>query len=661
MKKKLKIYLADLVYDVVKNNYVVPLNIGYVAAYASELFGKDIEITLFKYPTKLLDAIKSGPPDILGVSNYSWNHRLSLHFCKIAKKYNKNTVVVMGGPNIRVEGNALKAFLAENPNIDYYALNEGEEPFANVVRMILEEGCGGKKRVEGCAAIGEGGFHFAPLEFRKTSRELNNPSPYLGGHLDEFIKDPDMYPLFETNRGCPYTCVYCQWGTSAVSAVKTRPLEQIYRELDYVAEKSAKQVYWIFCDANFGILARDVEIAAKIRSVRDKYGYPMRVELWHSKNTGARNIEIVEVLGGPAFGYVAIQSSDKDVLAKSGRGNIKMDDFRTMVNYFHSKGLSVNTDLLIGLPGETPESHLQSICDSFDIGFSQICPMNIRLLKGTQYESDSMRAEYGVKVKFRPIYGAYGVYDGERILEMEEGVRETKDFTERDLNYFKVVHWLINLCWNTRIFHGLLNYAREHHLNPGNVLDRVAKTDKAELRNIFDDMINEGMREWFDSEEEMLSHFIIEKNFEQLMNNFAKLNQLFIARSYQDPSIIVGLGEEIKNVILSQLGGKEGGHGGILGEILSVNTEVICKDLLGEPATKTMTVSATAAAYILNMEELKGSTQTVSLEISRSREAAEFCKKFFSGNKGVTVEALLRFIDVTGLPYLSNDVRLVKK
>ncbi len=36
--KILRIYLADLVYDTVKTNYVVPLNIAYIAALTKQTF-----------------------------------------------------------------------------------------------------------------------------------------------------------------------------------------------------------------------------------------------------------------------------------------------------------------------------------------------------------------------------------------------------------------------------------------------------------------------------------------------------------------------------------------------------------------------------------------------------------------------------------------------
>lgn len=64
----IKIYLADLVHDYVPGNYVVPLNIGLVSAYAKARFKESVRISLFKSPQKLLDAIRSSPPPMYWVS-----------------------------------------------------------------------------------------------------------------------------------------------------------------------------------------------------------------------------------------------------------------------------------------------------------------------------------------------------------------------------------------------------------------------------------------------------------------------------------------------------------------------------------------------------------------------------------------------------------------
>jgi len=67
----IKIYLGDLVYDTIETNYVVPLNIAYLATYTKSRYGQEVDIKLFKYPRHLEEALKDNPPDILGLSNYS--------------------------------------------------------------------------------------------------------------------------------------------------------------------------------------------------------------------------------------------------------------------------------------------------------------------------------------------------------------------------------------------------------------------------------------------------------------------------------------------------------------------------------------------------------------------------------------------------------------
>ena len=55
--RRLKVYLADLVYDTVKTNHVVPLNVAYIAAYIKNKYANDIDITIFKYPKELEESI----------------------------------------------------------------------------------------------------------------------------------------------------------------------------------------------------------------------------------------------------------------------------------------------------------------------------------------------------------------------------------------------------------------------------------------------------------------------------------------------------------------------------------------------------------------------------------------------------------------------------
>ena len=96
------IYLADLAhtYSTTNESLMVPLNIGYVKAYAVNEHKNDVNIELFKDPNELLKAFYKKPPDLLGLSNYGWNQDLNYKIGKFIKQEFPKTIIVSGGPNI---------------------------------------------------------------------------------------------------------------------------------------------------------------------------------------------------------------------------------------------------------------------------------------------------------------------------------------------------------------------------------------------------------------------------------------------------------------------------------------------------------------------------------------------------------------------------------
>ena len=73
-----KIFLADLAhtYSVGTTDLLMPLNIGFIKAYAVKEHGASVDIALFKHPEKLLARIDKERPEIIGFSNYGWNENL---------------------------------------------------------------------------------------------------------------------------------------------------------------------------------------------------------------------------------------------------------------------------------------------------------------------------------------------------------------------------------------------------------------------------------------------------------------------------------------------------------------------------------------------------------------------------------------------------------
>ena len=109
--KKLKVYLCDLTYDtIILVSDTIPINIGFVGSYMKKQFGNDVKLSLFKYPNEVIQAIKSNPPDMIGLSNYSWNSNLSEYVASIAKKINPNVITIQGGTNFPYQSDLQKHF-----------------------------------------------------------------------------------------------------------------------------------------------------------------------------------------------------------------------------------------------------------------------------------------------------------------------------------------------------------------------------------------------------------------------------------------------------------------------------------------------------------------------------------------------------------------------
>ena len=652
----LKIYLGDLVYDTVNTNYVVPLNVAYIAAYVKQKYPNEVDITIFKYPKDMERALRNNPPDVLGLSHYSWNAMLDVLFIKMAKRLNPNVITEMGCPHIRTDPHGIQTYLSTHAELDYYILHEGEEPFANLMGEIISGNS--RTNIPGCASIQAGQLVFTPIPASSKSKEIDLPSPYLSGWLDTFLADANMMPLLETNRGCPFGCVYCAWGISALSKVRQRSIEVVLKEIEYVAEKCVGQVAWTFCDANFGILPRDIDIAKKIREITDTYGYPIDVTLWHSKNASNRTLEIAEILENKR-GYIAIQSADPVVLRNSGRGQCNFSRYTEQINFYKNKNLNVITDILIGLPGENAQSHLNSLMSAFDMGFDLIYPYNIRMLPGTKYETDEYRKKYEVKTKYRPILGAYGIFDKQIVFEIEESVRATKDMTEEQLNGFKVFHWLIYFIWNMGYFKPVFKLGRRCGVNPGGVLLAITQSKNPILKKFFDRMKAESMDEWFDTPQEMIRFYKVRENFDILVKNFRKLNFLYLALAYQDTRIIEALREEILEILRAELEDEAKKN---LNKLADLSDKIICKELLeGEFITYASYPSSVVSTVIGNLS--LENEEDVELEISRPKKHVDFSSYHLirNGKKDLSLSNIALFFENGGMDTLKNRLRIIKK
>jgi tRNA A37 methylthiotransferase MiaB len=146
----------------------------------------------------------------------------------------------------------------------------------------------------------------------------------------------------------------------------------VMNEFDYVVKNGTKQKYWIIADANFGIFSRDLDIARVLKTIRDAYGFPLTLNVnWAKMSSAKLVIEIVKILNDMINPQIAVQSFDKGVLKEVNRINMGDSDIAKLIEMFHNEKRKVYTDILIGLSGETLQSHQDTLDRTFKLGFDR--------------------------------------------------------------------------------------------------------------------------------------------------------------------------------------------------------------------------------------------------------------------------------------------------
>ena len=551
MKKPLKIFLGDLIHNSVGTyTGVFPLNIGYIASNCIKNFGQDVDITLFKYVDELDKAINESPPSILGLSNYAWCHNISLEFFKLLKSINPNALTIWGGPNFPLDMNDQKIFMKKNSQVDVYVPTEGEVGFSNLVQVALsvksESELQNKlmeKPIDGCITRNfEGDLQYSnPL--MRTSKLDTIPSPYTSGILDKFF-DGKLTPMVQTNRGCPFTCTFCVDGVDAVQKVNQFSMERVKNELNYIGQNVTENVHTLhFSDLNFGMFPRDIEICDFINNVKEKYHYPTKIITTTGKNKKERIIESIKRLDGSMFISMSVQSMDEQILKNVRRQNISVDAMLSLMPSIKESGLITTSEVILGLPGETYETHLETIKKLIHANLDAIWVYTCMLLDGSEMATPHEREKWDFKTKFRILPGDFSkISNGRNVLEIEEVIVGSNSLTFEEYVELRMFAFIL---WSSTIgiiYDPILKFLRQNNVDKFDLLfNMMKKIEELPLgiKNVFDSFKDNTINELWDSKEELIEHYQNEKEFQKLLNgedgmNVIQFHNFLIRKNHMD-------------------------------------------------------------------------------------------------------------------------------
>jgi radical SAM superfamily enzyme YgiQ (UPF0313 family) len=561
------VYLTDLRYNYTGflANDCMPLGVGYMKAVMDRDL-PDVRSRLFAYPDTLWESLKQNPPDVLMLSNYCWNEALSFHFAKLAKKIRPDTLVVMGGPNISIEPDRQLAYMGAHPEIDFYVLGEGDFLATEIVRNFLEAGKSlqrlGAREVPSC-------IYRRPTSelVRQTASERHNeideiPSPWLTGAMDEFF-DGKLCPLMETNRGCPFTCTFCVQGTRWYTKVHNFSLPRIQEEIEYVAHRIHTECPSMgtlrLADSNYGMYERDIEISGYLGQMQRKYGWPDYIDATTGKNRPDRIIKSMEQVSGALVLYQAVQSLDETVLKNIKRSTIKLEAYHQLLVHVRGRGLRSNSDLILGLPGETLETHVNALHRLLDTGISQVTNFQLMMLKGSELETIETRNQFRFDTRFRVLPKNFGTYGGETVFDVEEIVVGTESLSFEDYVACRKYALISVAFWHNNYLEKPLQVAEKWGVKRSEWLAGILQeldNSGGVLREFVDNFVTQTIGELFPTREACVQFYSEEENFQKLLSGEVGENLMHkhnaISSFYIWPHICRAGMNVIRNLLLAR-------------------------------------------------------------------------------------------------------------
>jgi len=350
------------------------------------------------------EALAAGVQPIIGFSFYTWNAAEFLALAAELKATMPELLIIAGGPHVQQAEDYLGV-----DALDVIFLGEAE---ITLQQFLDCDGPGQWREIPGLAFVENGAIvTTAPRERCKDLDQFPSPLEVLQ------LTDESGQPLYEsiayeTSRGCPFKCAFCEWGTGAIgSKMYQWSLQRIRNDWEKIIAAGIKDI-WL-ADSNFGALKQDLDKTRILIDLKDRTGLPVSFATSWSKKHSRQVQEIALLLHSrqllPHY-QLALQTLTPEALRLSNRENMSSNEYRPIAKSMSEQGVPIAAELIWGLPGDNLGDFEHNL-DELLATFPNINIFGYTLLPGTEFYE--RRNEYSIEAI--PVAG-YGKAKGEYVV-----------------------------------------------------------------------------------------------------------------------------------------------------------------------------------------------------------------------------------------------------
>ncbi len=357
------------------------LAIRSLAEYAMAKHGGQIgclEFTINQHPAAILRQLYREKPDAIGFSCYIWNMEMVRQLARELRLLLPDCLLFFGGPEVSPEP---ELELAEGV-CDLVLLGEGEAPFAELYRRLLQEE--DWHTSPSIAYLAEGNIVRTPSPPPAAMDEL--PFVYANGF--DNLRDRIVY--YEASRGCPFHCQYCL--SSETKGVRFRSLSLVLPELDFFLSQKVRQVK--FVDRTFNC-KKDYALSIwKHLAAHDNgftnFHFELAAELLDSET-----IAFLQTTRPGLFQFeIGVQSTNPATLEAVRRVTLPQKLTPIVRQLQERQNIHLHLDLIAGLPFKSYDRFGESFNYVYSLAPDQLQLGFLKLLKGSGLYAN--REKYGL-------------------------------------------------------------------------------------------------------------------------------------------------------------------------------------------------------------------------------------------------------------------------
>lgn len=337
---------------------------------------------------KIIEEAEKYKPKIFAFTSTTYEYKFCNKLAEDLKKRFPDTLLILGG--IRT---TLKSDDLGESNFDAFCIGEGEETFLEFVEKVRNNK--DWENIDGLVAKRWGKLY--KNKIRPFITDLNSIPMQDWDIIDvnKLLEARKGWLSLLFSRGCPYSCTFCinsalRKAKGSKNYCRTASVDTAITELKYLAEKFRGKIKVFNLDDDLLTSYKNwiLEFSKRYKQeIFEVYGIEWKIEsrvdsldkemVERMKESGCREIQ---------FGVETGNQALRDSLNK----NITTGQIENAFNLCKEAGIKTMAFMIIGVPGETPETFIETLDLLIRIKADLIRPSFLLPIFGTQIYDEVM-------------------------------------------------------------------------------------------------------------------------------------------------------------------------------------------------------------------------------------------------------------------------------